>query len=506
MRLKRFSILIGLVGVLALAGSALAQDADASPTPVTFTVRIDNISGDNTQIYSDIGVVGVPVGATQRRAAMPGEAFEFIVKAKPGDHLSFATMYGQSNDSFFGPAEAGIALFDDSGTPISGDVSDQVLVWDAGTEVNEPLGMGPNQGPRQSGPDAGEVENGTVQAVGMTDEFPASKDLMHVTLTPLMEGQIQVRIENVSANAPVPTPFSPVVYVIHTADQPAPFFTTGEADRGLGLERLAESGNAEILAAAVAGSAVMNVGASPGVFVIHTADQVAPLFAVGQADRGQGLQNQAEDGNPTMLSESVSGMFMQTGVFNTPVGATEPGALKPGQSFEFTFTAVPGDALSFTQMFGQSNDLFFAPDEHGIALFNGAGKPVMGIFTGAVHLWDAGTEVNQEPFVGPDQAPRQAAPNTGADEGGVVQPIYAVTDGFTYPSVLSALRITITNDAGMPMDMNMGMNMMSMDNMMMDDMSMMATAEPMMGMTSEPMMDMTAEPMMDMTAEPTPGS
>jgi hypothetical protein len=486
MFLKRLSILVGLAGLLALAGSITAQDTSASMMPVTFTVRIDNISGENTQVYSDIGIAGVPVGATQRRPTMPGEAIEFIVKAKAGDHLSFATMYGQSNDSFFGPDEAGIALFDDSGAPISGDVSDQVLVWDAGTEVNESLGTGPNQGPRQSGPDAGEVENGTVQPVGMTDEFPDSKDLMHVTLTPLMEGQIQVRIENVSANAPVPTPFSPLVYVVHTADQIGPFFTTGEADRGLGLERLAESGNAEILAAAVAGSAVMNVGASPGVFVIHNADMTAPLFTVGAADRGQGLEMQAEDGNPATLGESAAGMgFMQTGVFNTPLGADKPGALKPGQSYEFTFTAVPGDALSFTEMFGQSNDLFFAPGENGIALFNGAGKPVMGVFTGAVHLWDAGTEVNQEPFVGSDQAPRQATPNTGAAEGGVVQPIYAVTDGFTYPSVLSSLRITITNDAGMPMDMNMGMNMMSMDNMMM-------TPEPM--MTAEPMMEMTATP------------
>lgn len=491
MLLKRFSALVGLVALVALAGSVAAQDTSASAMPVTFTVRIDNISGDNTQIYSDIGIAGVPVGATARRPTMPGEAIEFVVKAKAGDHLSFATMYGQSNDSFFGPAEAGIALFDDSGAPISGDVSDQVLVWDAGTEVNEPLGMGANQGPRQSGPDAGEVENGTVQPVGMTDEFPASKDLMHVTLTPLMDGQIQVRIENVSANAPVPTPFSPIVYVVHTADQVGPFFTTGEADRGLGLERLAESGNSEILAAAVAGSAVMNVGASPGVFVIHGADMTAPLFTVGEADQGKGLEMQAEDGNPATLAESVQGMFMQTGVFNTPVGADKPGALKPGQSYEFTFTAVPGESLSFTQMFGQSNDLFFAPDENGIALFNGAGKPVMGVFTGAVHLWDAGTEVNQEPFVGSDQAPRQAAPNTGAAENGVVQPIYALTDGFTYPSVLSSLRVTITNDS-MPMDM-MGMNMMSMDNMM---------TEPMMDMTSEPMMDMTSEPMMDMTATP----
>ena len=32
--------------------------------------------------------------------------------------------------------------------------------------------------------------------------------------------------------------------------------------------------------------------------------------------------------------------------------------------------------------------------------------------------WDAGTERNQAGAAGPDQAPHQAGPNTGADEGG----------------------------------------------------------------------------------------
>src|SRR5690606_23776657 len=246
--------LLVLTILLLITGSLAAQDV----TPTTFTVRIENVSGQNTQVYSDIGVVGVPVGATARGAITPGGAYEFTVKAKPGDHLSFATMYGQSNDTFFAPDENGIALFDDMGAPVSGDVSDQVWLWDAGTEVNEPLGEGPNQGPRQSGPDAGEVENGTVQVVQNMDEFPAASELMTVTLSPVDDQRITVRIENHSDMAPVPTGFSPVAYVIHTADQTAPFFTTGEPDRGLGIERLAENGGAEDLAAGVAGSAVQN--------------------------------------------------------------------------------------------------------------------------------------------------------------------------------------------------------------------------------------------------------
>jgi hypothetical protein len=444
--------------LLGLTASLSAQDM----TEATFTVRIENISGENTQVYPALGIIGVPVGATARRPAMPGEAFEFVVKANPGDVLSFATMYGQSNDSFFGPAEAGIALYDESGNPVSGDVTDQVLLWDAGTEVNEPLGEGPNQAPRQSSPDAGEVENGTVEIVEPNDEFAPVNELMTVTLTPMEGGLTQVRIDNISADAPVPTPFSPLLYVIHTADQPAPFFTTGEPDRAQGLERIAESGNPEFLGGAIAGSAVMNVGASPGVFVVRAEDQVAPIFNPGEEDRGQGLEAQAEDGNPVPLSEALAGMdFKQVGVFNTAVDATEPGPLMPGQAFEFTFTAAPGDRLDFTLMFGQSNDLFFGPDQNGIALFNGSGVPINGTFTGAVQLWDTGTEVNQEPFVGSDQAPRQAAPNTGEAEEGVVQPIYWVDDGFSYPSVLSSLVVTITNDSGMEM------NMMSMDDMMM---------------------------------------
>ena len=64
--------------------------------------------------------------------------------------------------------------------------------------------------------------------------------------------------------------------------------------------------------------------------------------------------------------------------------------------------------------------------------------------TGRFHLWDAGTEVNEEPGFGPNQAPRQAAPNTGRTEHNPVRRIEDVKDGFSYPAVEQVIRVTIT--------------------------------------------------------------
>ena len=54
----------------------------------------------------------------------------------PGDRLSLTTMMGQSNDWFYAPVESGIPLFE-NGNPISGDITSQIILWDAGTEVNQ---------------------------------------------------------------------------------------------------------------------------------------------------------------------------------------------------------------------------------------------------------------------------------------------------------------------------------------------------------------------------------
>ncbi|MEM7348818.1 MAG: spondin domain-containing protein, partial [Chloroflexota bacterium] len=82
-------------------------------------------------------------------------------------------------------------------------------------------------------------------------------------------------------------------------------------------------------------------------------------------------------------------------------------------------------------------------DGAGIPLFNENNVPLVGDITDQVSLWDAGTEANQAPGFGTDQAPRQAGPNTGADEGGVVQ---IVADGYNYPATGSTIRVTISKN------------------------------------------------------------
>src|SRR5215468_10346922 len=131
---------------------------------------------------------------------------------------------------------------------------------------------------------------------------------------------------------------------------------------------------------------------SPGMFVLS--DKSAALFTEGKAARKNGLEMQAEDGDPSGLVASLVVMHHSSnlhGVFNTPVGAMAAGPIRPGDSFEYTFTAMPGMRLFSTMMFGQSNDWFYSPDANGIALFDAKGMPVSGDITAKFILWDAGT-------------------------------------------------------------------------------------------------------------------
>jgi hypothetical protein len=178
---------------------------------------------------------------------------------------------------------------------------------------------------------------------------------------------------------------------------------------------------------------------SPGMFVLNHRKHV--FFDEGD-NADAALEAQAEDGNPELLSKKyltkVGGINL--GVFNTPVGADKAAPILPGGAYEFTFTAMQGMRLSLIAMFGQSNDLFYAPKE-SLELFDDKGNPVTGDITDSLLLWDAGTEVNQAPGVGDEQAPRQKMANTGKAEMGKVG---LVKDSFTYPNTKDVLRVTIT--------------------------------------------------------------
>jgi hypothetical protein len=89
-------------------------------------------------------------------------------------------MFGQSNDWFYSN-DRPIALFA-SGKPVSGDMSAQVSLWDAGTEVDEEPGLGPNQGPRQKDAEAGVREH---QAIAhATGKWSYPKSGFRLTVTP----------------------------------------------------------------------------------------------------------------------------------------------------------------------------------------------------------------------------------------------------------------------------------------------------------------------------------
>lgn len=427
-------------------GGGDAMMAGDGSAGVQLKVEITNVSSARAFVKS--GAFDTPVGKSSPGPALPGDAFEVTFSAPLGSALSFATMFGQSNDLFYAPDEQGIALYGSDGTPTSGDVTAMVKLWDAGTEKNEEPGLGPSQAPRQGAKNTGPADpNNTVRpAEDSFNNLPAVSDVIKVTLTPMAGSMFRLRIEDVSTastlktsdNTSHPAPVSPGVWVVHTMD--APLFESGKADRGDGLEAQAEDGDPSTLAATLAADSGVTQLVSPGVWVVHSAGM--PLFASGKVQRGDGLEAQAEDGDPSTLAAAVSSKagVESSGTFTTPDGASQAGPLGPGQRYSFTITAMPGDRLSFTTMLGQSNDLFLSPDDTGVALFDAGGQPVSDI-TPMIRLWDAGTEKNQEPGIGPDQAPRQAGKNTGEAES---KPVGPVSDGFTYPEVSDLLEVTIS--------------------------------------------------------------
>jgi len=201
---------------------------------------------------------------------------------------------------------------------------------------------------------------------------------------------------------------------------------------------------------------------TPGAFAVHTESN--PIFTEGEP-ASIGLEALAEAGPPTGfpnepgLVDELGEMSDSTNVVaagaytpqntvtdpNDPMGEV-PGAppIAPGGAFEFDVAAEPGQKLSFASMFVPSNDVFFAPGSDGIPLWPMDGSPTEGDVTGAVELWDAGTEPNGEPGYGPDQAPAQDSPTQGADEDGVVRPLSSVMDGYSYPDVGNAIQVTLS--------------------------------------------------------------
>lgn len=447
---RRPLFLLVALAVIAAACDTNGMD-EAEPVTNRFRVEIANVQ-DAAQgapfPMLKSGAFSQRAGTGEQGPVRPGEAYEFSFTAGPnelpgtGAQFSFATMFVQSNDLFYAFEPGGTALFGDDGT-----------------ETDEEPGTGPNQAPRQSGSDTGPDEDGTIVRVDNTDgdpaledsgfEYPPVTDAIRVTVESQEDAAsgayaFTVRIENIGDETGTqvngaPIVISPGTYAVHFDQTPGGtdvgFFPNGDAAPA-GIEAIAEDGAPGVHAEELAALTGVTVPLSPGAFAVHTSD--VQFFTDGAA-ASPGIEAIAEDGIPTAFADALPGI---DGVGDS--GAFGEAPIGPGGSYAFEIEAESGDYFSFATMFVQSNDLFYAFDPEGLALFDEDDMPISGDRTGGVALWDAGTEVDEEPGVGLTQVIRQGDADTGTDEGGSVAQVQGQNDGFSYPPVNEIIRVTIT--------------------------------------------------------------
>ncbi|HTL31964.1 MAG TPA: spondin domain-containing protein, partial [Kofleriaceae bacterium] len=152
----------------------------------------------------------------------------------------------------------------------------------------------------------------------------------------------------------------------------------------------------------------------------------------------------------TMRFENVAPYtVLKASVAYTQPGQTVGSNLAPGQFYEIRFTAGTGQNLSLATMLFESNDWFFATDPAGIPLYTN-GQPLSGDITSLLHLYDAGTEADEEPGVGLSTGVNQAMATAGSPDSNklvrLVDDVVTLSNGaqFARPSVASMIRVTVT--------------------------------------------------------------
>ncbi|WP_394751171.1 spondin domain-containing protein [Spongiimicrobium salis] len=136
--------------------------------------------GNNSIAVDYVRSLGLPVAASDQTMNIgPGEELTFTLEVPQGQgyKFGFGTMFVQTNDWFIAYNNEGYPLFDENGAPVSGTgASAKSYLYDAGTEIDEAVGFGIYQAPRQNGPNEGpEDENTTVRRVGNLEDVQFGK-------------------------------------------------------------------------------------------------------------------------------------------------------------------------------------------------------------------------------------------------------------------------------------------------------------------------------------------
>jgi hypothetical protein len=135
-----------------------------------------------------------------------------------------------------------------------------------------------------------------------------------------------------------------------------------------------------------------------------------------------------------------------TGVFED---STDFGPIEPGEAFEISFEVgrliidEQPPYLSMATMLVPTNDLFFSFGPEGLLLFDDSGNPRTGDVTSDLSLYDAGTEENEEPGAGDNQAPGGQC-YLDSEDGSVTTVEGTDAQGISYPDVSDLVEATLS--------------------------------------------------------------
>jgi hypothetical protein len=404
--IKKSRLLLSVLMLFLLMGmlSSCKKHNPHFPT-VKSTISVENVLQSKPLVESGVFKYD---GATP--LIMPGTSASFQFSASKGQAISFACMYGWSNDLFFAPGNPGIKLFDDAGNPVEGDVSDQIKLWDNGTRINQ------HPGSNVMHPGTAETTPQNIMEVNGTDAqgnsyLPASS-LMKATLHYEGNSIFTLTIENTSGGTANETPFSPGVWAISynvggNLLNPAPLYSEGMPSAH-GLTNIAEMGNTDMLYEYIMDNTGIFTPLSPVLVVVYRGTH-NPIFMTGEKDAGHGLSNLAQTGDASVLAGYLNGVPGVKKVYVLPASGTT--VLLPrigdqtGSKVSQELNLAQGDKIAIATMYGFSNDWFFASTGEIEATHSSDISLRMGLF-------DDGTAVSQFPGAGVNQAAAGGAPVT----------------------------------------------------------------------------------------------
>ncbi|MCD8182805.1 MAG: spondin domain-containing protein [Bacteroides sp.] len=192
--MKKYLLAATMVALVSTALVSCGDDEKDMPKLTSSAISFENVLEPKDFVESGT-FVGMGDDKVMAPVVLPGQSISFTFHAGKGQALMFATMYGASKDWFFAPENPGIQLYKNDGTPMTGDVSSQIKLWDNGTKV----GM------------TDEKENANIMMVPGVDASKLMKLELGYTAG---SSEFKLTITNTSGGSTNATPFSPGVWAV----------------------------------------------------------------------------------------------------------------------------------------------------------------------------------------------------------------------------------------------------------------------------------------------------